>query len=116
MSTIKSIITSDFFVLVVIPITIVVGVLYLCKIYKFSIIPKSLRKKKKGKFKIPNIDRKQIDKSLGYGGKYMWTVDETNTANEKDEKISYKNTEEKPFFMSASRVVPKPIPRRNIYD
>lgn len=76
MSVIKNIVTSDIFVLGVIPLVIVVGVLYLCKIYKFSLIPKSLKPKKKGKFRMPKLNRKELDRSLGKAGKYEWTLEE----------------------------------------
>ena len=79
MSLIKSIVTSDIFVIGVIPLVIIVGVLLVCKAYKFSIIPKSLQIKKKGKFKMPNIGRRELDRSLGKAGKYEWTLDEPVT-------------------------------------
>src|SRR5512139_1775359 len=88
MSIIKSIVTSDFFVLVVIPIAIVASVLYVCKKYGFSLIPKSLKKSKKNKkkFNLPNISRVPIDKKLGHAGKYMWSVaDDSNLDNSKDQ-------------------------------
>lgn len=86
MSIVGSIVKSDFFVLVVIPITIITGVLYLCKVYNFSIIPESLRgkapkRKKKGKFKVPNITRKEMDKNLGRAGKYQWILEEDDREN-----------------------------------
>lgn len=121
MSIIKDIVTSDFFVLVVIPAAIVVGVLYVCKKYGFSIIPKSLRRGKKKKFKMPSIDRKEVDHALGRG-KYVWVAEENTRENNDNMNAdvsneSVNNTIEKdvPFYISEARVVPKPM-RKNIYD
>jgi hypothetical protein len=132
MSIVKDIVTSDFFILVVIPITIIVCVLYVCKIYNFSIIPKSLKnKRKKKKFRVPKISRTEINKSMGYAGKYMWSIDE-NTGEDiepkKESKYEYtyakENTEmseNKPSHYSAARVVPaynnsSSKSRKNMYN
>ena len=116
MSFVRDIVTSDFFVLAIIPLTIIVGVLYLCKSYNFSLIPKSLRKKKKKKkFTVPNITRTQIDKNLGHAGKYMWTVDD-NSSNESS--LPQENVN-KPFYFTEARVVPKPLHKnsqKNMYN
>ncbi len=108
MSVVKSIVTSDFFVLVVIPISIIVGVLYVCKIYNFSIIPKSLkrRSRKKKKFKVPNISRTEINKSMGYAGKYMWSIDEDEGKNNERITENTESPENKLSYYSAARVVP----------
>jgi hypothetical protein len=121
MSILKDIVTSDFFILVVVPITTIVGVLYMCKIYNFSIIPKSLKsKRKKKKFKIPKISRTEINKSMGYAGKYMWSIDE-NTGEDIDRaKENMGPSENKPSYYSAARVVPSNNSslnsRKNMYN
>jgi hypothetical protein len=122
MSIIKDIVTSDFFILVVVPITIIVGVLYVCKIYNFSIIPKSLKsKRKKKKFKIPKISRTEINKSMGYAGKYMWSIDENTGEDINHAKENTKPSENKPSHYSAARVVPgynnpSSNSRKNMYN
>jgi hypothetical protein len=128
MSFVRDIITSDFFVLAIIPLTIIVGVLYLCKVYNFSLIPKSLRKRKKKKrFTVPNITRTQIDKNLGHAGKYMWVVyDSVSNEESSLSQVSTKqygilpsNESNKPFYFTEARVVPKPLYKglqKNMYN
>lgn len=99
MSVVRDIIKSDIFVLAVAPLLIAFGILYVCKLYKFSIIPKSLKLKKKGKFKMPTLNRREMDKSLGRAGKYEWSLENDDV-------------KPPPVYISESRVTP----RKNMYS
>lgn len=64
---------------------IVFAILWACKYYGVSFIPKSFKKRKRKKFALPNLTRKKVGKS----GKYMWSVEdeiENRTEAENDDE------------------------------
>jgi len=74
---IGEILSSNFVILIILPTVIAFTILWLCKYYKVSVIPKSFKKRGKSKkFKLPNLNRKKF----GNSDKYEWVIDE-----EKDE-------------------------------
>lgn len=77
------ILSSNFVILIIIPTVIVFAILWACKYYGVSFIPKSFKKRKRKKFELPNLTRKKVDKS----GRYIWTVeneDENEDQSEND--------------------------------
>lgn len=54
----------DLICLFVLPIIIITVVLWICKKYNFSILPKNMKGKKNRKFKIPNLKRVRTDRGL----------------------------------------------------
>lgn len=66
------ILSSNFVILIIIPTVIVFAILWACKYYGVSFIPKSFKKRKRKKFALPNLTRKKMDKS----GRYIWTVED----------------------------------------
>lgn len=66
------ILSSNFVILIIIPTVIVFAILWACKYYDVSFIPKSFKKRKRKKFELPNLTRKKIDKS----GRYIWAVED----------------------------------------
>jgi len=84
------ILSSNFVILIIIPTVIVFAILWACKYYGVSFIPKSFKKRKRKKFELPNLTRKKVDKS----GRYMWTIeneDEREPENEEESEDDYEH-------------------------
>lgn len=61
---------SNFFLLVLVPVALIIGVLWMCKQFDFSLIPEGMRGRKPSKFKFPKITRKQKNRM------YKWDIEE----------------------------------------
>ena len=84
------ILSSNFVILIIIPTLIVFAILWACKYYGVSFIPKSFKKRKSKKFELPNLTRKKVDKS----GRYIWTVEdeiEDEVENQGDSENEYEH-------------------------
>lgn len=67
--------SSGFFIVFVLPIVLLVGVLWLCKIYKFSILPSDLQGKPPQPFKFPKLTREK------HGRAYKWNIADFDTSD-----------------------------------
>lgn len=61
--------STGFFILFVVPIILLVGILWVCKRYNFSLIPVDLQGKTPQPFKFPKLSREK------QGRMYKWNVD-----------------------------------------
>jgi hypothetical protein len=77
---IGEILSSNFVLLIIVPAVIAFAILWLCKYYDVSLIPKSFKKGGKHNFKLPKLDRKKD----GNSGKYNWTVDDEDESDEEE--------------------------------
>ena len=75
------ILSSNFVLLIIVPAVIAFAILWLCKYYDVSLIPKSLKREGKRKFKLPKLRRKKVGKS----DKYNWTVEDDDESDDDQE-------------------------------
>jgi len=104
---IGEILSSNFVLLIIVPAVIAFAILWLCKYYDVSFIPKSFKKGGKHNFKLPKLNRK---KDGNNSGKYNWTVDDED---ESDEEESHDDRYDDEEYIEVKR---SHSSGRNMYD
>ena len=79
---------SGFFIIFVVPVVLLVGILWLCKTYNFSMMPDGLQGAKPHTFKFPKLSRSKTERM------YKWNVEDEDESD--DESSEYEEEEGSP--------------------
>jgi hypothetical protein len=79
---IGELLSSNFVLLIIVPAAIAFAILWLCKYYDVSLIPRSLKREGKRNFKLPKLERKKV----GNSDKYNWTVEDDDESDKDDDE------------------------------
>lgn len=70
---------SSFATLFILPIVLLIGILWLCKMYNFTILPDDFRGKKPKKFKLPKLSRKERNNA------FKWEAEDSSDSESEED-------------------------------